>query len=247
MNFTIMRFDSIASTNDEALRQARSGAVEGLCIIAKHQTAGRGRYGRVWVSSKDAGLYFSIIFRPDIESKYIPAMTLMAGVAVHDALQYFGLEPDIKWVNDILIGEKKIAGILAEAVETSGGLAVVIGIGVNVSSSGLSGELAAASTSLAAEKIESVSIADLERSVTNFLGYFYDILCGKNGPHRIIEEWQKRSTYFSGKNVRIVVEDEVLTGITDGLEPNGALRLRRGDGRLVVIQAGDVERLRADV
>src|SRR5688572_23226363 len=83
MNFTILAYDSIDSTNTEALKQARQGADEGLCILARQQTAGRGRRGRTWVSEKDAGLYFSIVLRPKIETKYLTLITLMAAVAVH--------------------------------------------------------------------------------------------------------------------------------------------------------------------
>ena len=116
MNFTILRFETLESTNTEAANQARQGADEGLCIIARQQTAGRGRHGRTWVSEKDSGLYFSIVLRPAIETRFLPLITLMTGVAVYDTLKELGLKPDIKWVNDVLIGEKKICGILAETV-----------------------------------------------------------------------------------------------------------------------------------
>ena len=128
---TLLTFDTLDSTNTEALKHARQGAAEGLCITARQQTAGRGRYGRTWVSAKDAGLYFSIILRPKLETQFLPLLTLMAGVAVHDMLREYALNPDIKWVNDIHIEERKIAGILAETAEGPEGLAVVVGIGVN--------------------------------------------------------------------------------------------------------------------
>ncbi len=87
MNFTILRFDSIESTNTEAVRQAKIGADEGLCIVARQQTKGRGRHGRVWVSEKDAGLYFSIVLRPKIETRFLPLLTLMSAIAVADVLR----------------------------------------------------------------------------------------------------------------------------------------------------------------
>ncbi len=93
----ILRFDSIESTNTEALRQEKLGADEGLCIVADEQTRGRGRHGRVWNSEKNAGLYFSIILRPKIEARFLPLLTLMSAVAITDVLrQTFGLNPDIK-------------------------------------------------------------------------------------------------------------------------------------------------------
>nr|MBA3785726.1 biotin--[acetyl-CoA-carboxylase] ligase [Acidobacteriota bacterium] len=87
MKFTILRFDSINSTNTEALNQAKQGADEGLCVVAKQQTDGRGRHGRTWISEKDAGLYFSLVLRPTIESKFLPLLTLMSAVAVYDVLR----------------------------------------------------------------------------------------------------------------------------------------------------------------
>src|SRR5205807_289257 len=114
-------------------------------------TAGRGRHSRSWVSETDAGLYFSIVLRPALEMRYLPLITLMAGIAVCDTLTEFGLKPDIKWVNDILIGEKKISGILAETVDTPTGLAVIVGIGINVRSSGLLPEMEDKATSVETE------------------------------------------------------------------------------------------------
>src|SRR5215213_44253 len=133
MNFTILRFDEIESTNTEALEQAKRGADEGLCVVARRQTAGRGRKGRVWISEKDAGLFFSIVLRPPVETRFLPLVTLMSAVAVHDTLEaLYEIECDIKWVNDILVHDKKICGILAETTETTKGLAVVAGIGINL-------------------------------------------------------------------------------------------------------------------
>src|SRR3954471_7220425 len=106
MDLTIIRYDTIGSTNIEAADHARRGAAEGLCIIAREQTAGRGRHGREWVSQPDAGLLFSIVLRPQMDQRSFPLITLMAGVAVHDTLKSFGLEPDIKWVNDILVDDQ---------------------------------------------------------------------------------------------------------------------------------------------
>src|ERR1700730_3076386 len=98
---TILRLDSIDSTNLEAMRQARAGAAEGLCIVAREQTQGRGRLDRSWQSPKDAGLYFSIVLRPALEMKAWPLLTLMAALAVSDALlKACVLRVDTKWPND---------------------------------------------------------------------------------------------------------------------------------------------------
>ncbi len=129
----ILQFDSLASTNLEAARQAIEGAAEGVCVVAAEQTAGRGRLQREWVSPKNAGLYFSIILRPQFEQSVWPLLTLMAAIAVHDALlDSCALKTDIKWPNDIMVNDKKLCGILAETVETPRGRAVVLGIGINL-------------------------------------------------------------------------------------------------------------------
>ena len=243
MNITILSFDTIDSTNTEALKHARLGADEGLCVIANQQTAGRGRHGRTWVSPKDAGLYFSIILRPKFDSRYLPLITLMTGVAVHDTLQEYGIKPDIKWVNDIHVDEKKICGILAETAETNDGIAVVTGIGVNLRSSNFPDEFIA--TSIELETGQTPKADELAHTLTRYFAYFYEILNAENGPRTILGEWRRRSTYFSGKSVRVVLKNETVTGTTDGLEENGALRVRRDDDSIAIIQAGDVERLRA--
>jgi BirA family biotin operon repressor/biotin-[acetyl-CoA-carboxylase] ligase len=245
MNFIILRFDTIGSTNDEALRQAKAGAAEGLCVVANQQTAGRGRHGRNWVSEAGSGLYFSVVFRPRLDPKYLPLLTLMTGIAVHDTLQELALKPDIKWVNDILVNEKKIAGILAEATETPTGLAVIVGIGINVTSANFPEEIADIATSIKVETTQTVTFSELEHSLVQFLGYFYDILTAEDGPASILNEWRKRSSYFSGKSVRITLENGSFDGVTGGLEPTGALRVRTADGEIKIVNAGDVQRLRA--
>lgn len=245
MNITILRFESIDSTNSEAARQAKLGADEGLCVIAQQQTAGKGRHGRTWISEKDSGLYFSIVLRPKIDMRFLPLITLMAGVSVYDTLKEIGLEPDIKWVNDVLVGEKKISGILSETVETQKGLAVIVGIGINLTSRNFSDEIADTATSIEAGSISRVVSSDeIETILTKYLGYWYEIICGINGSVKIIEEWRRRSSYFSGKSVRVALANEVFDGITDGLEENGALRVIMSDGSLKLVQAGDIERLR---
>jgi BirA family biotin operon repressor/biotin-[acetyl-CoA-carboxylase] ligase len=243
MNFTILRFDSLESTNTEAINQAKLGADEGLCIVAGEQTAGRGRHSRTWVSIKDAGLYFSVILRPKLEARFLPLITLMTGVAVADTLSEFGIDSDIKWVNDILVNERKLCGILAETVETTSGLAVIVGIGINLKPLSSSPEIIEGATSLD-EEIGPVDPEDVLTTLTSYLKYFYEMLSSEGAPSAVIREWQRRSSYFIRKSVKAIVGNETIIGVTDGLEENGALRVRTGDGRLKIIQSGDVEKLR---
>jgi BirA family biotin operon repressor/biotin-[acetyl-CoA-carboxylase] ligase len=168
----------------------------------------------------------------------------MTGVAVHDSLAEFGIESDIKWVNDVHVDGRKISGILAEATETDLGVAVVVGIGINMNSESFPPYLSASSTSLAEETGGEVKRDDLIGSLTRQLNSFYEVLNGEDGPSRILEHWRERSSYYTGKNVRVVLNNDTIYGVTAGLEANGALRVQTNDGNIAVIQAGEVEQLR---
>ncbi len=243
MNFTILRFDSIDSTNTEALKEAKLGAAEGLTIVARRQTAGRGRNGRAWVSDYASGLYVSIVLRPRVEMRLVPLITLMAAVAVADLLrERYGLAPDIKWVNDVHVKGRKICGILAEMTETPTGPAVVVGIGINLRSSNFPPEIAGIATSIEAETGAAPAAEDALDAFLGFFGYFYDRF--NEDPSFVIEEWAARSSYSRGKVVRVETGGETVTGVTDGLEENGALRVRTASGEVKIVQAGDVEQLR---
>lgn len=243
MNFTILRFDSIDSTNTEAINQAKRGADEGLCIVAREQTAGRGRHGRTWLSEKDSGLYFSLVLRPKIEVHLLSLITLMTAVAVHHSIEKaFQIECDIKWVNDIHIKGKKVCGILAETVETERGLAVIVGIGINLKSSNFPPELAETATSIEFETGEIPNVEIFLPILTSFLEKYCDLLY--QDAEKIRQEWSNRSSYAFGKEVKIKLENEIVYGITRGIEENGALRLELKTGEVKIIHTGDVEQLR---
>lgn len=245
MKFTILRFDELGSTNTEAVSQAKKGADEGLCVVAARQTAGRGRHGRAWVSEKDAGLYFSIVLRPRIETKFLPLITLMTAVVVAELLaELYDLKPDIKWANDVHAGDKKICGILAEMSETHRGTAIVVGIGINLKSANFPPELKMTATSIEQESGSAPDAEILLRNLTRIFDEFYGVLSGADGAEKIRREWARRSSYFEGKSVRVISANETITGTTRGLEENGALRVETDGGELKIVQAGDVERLR---
>lgn len=245
MHFTILRFDEIGSTNTEALEQAKRGAAEGLCVVARRQTAGRGRFGRAWVSEKDAGIYFSLVLRPQLEMRFLPLITLMSAIAVHDALEtLYALDCDIKWVNDLHVRGKKICGILAETTETANGLAVVVGIGINLKSSNFPPEIAETATSIEAETGSAPDAEILLQKLTFFLSQFSASLSGANGAQKIREEWTRRSSYAFDKRVKVLLENETIRGTTRGIEENGALRVETDSGEIRTIHAGDVEQLR---
>ncbi len=242
-----MRFDEIESTNTQAINQAKRGADEGLCVVARQQTAGRGRHGRTWISEKDAGLFFSIVLRPKIEIKFLPLITLMSAAAVHDTLEtLYKIDCDIKWVNDIHVDGKKICGILAETCDTNKGLAIIVGIGINLKSSNFPPEIAETATSIEAETNNAANAEILLQKLTFFLSNYCDILDGANGAEKIRGEWIVRSSYAFGKSVKVVLENETIHGTTRGIEENGALRVETGSGEIRTIHAGDVTQLRED-
>jgi BirA family transcriptional regulator, biotin operon repressor / biotin---[acetyl-CoA-carboxylase] ligase len=247
MLLTILHFDSLPSTNTEAARQAVRGAPEGLCIVAREQTAGRGRQQRTWISPRDAGLYFSIVLRPRIEAGAWPILTLMAALAVADALrEACGLSVDIKWPNDILMGGRKLSGMLAETVETDRGRACILGIGVNLNDHAFPSSLRDAATSVEAATGVAPDVERLLEALTRAVSERYRLLHGTNGVAVTLGEWTARSSYAEGKRVRVSLEGETLEGYTRGLEPDGALRVETDAGELRTVRAGDVMALRPD-
>ncbi|MDQ3180916.1 MAG: biotin--[acetyl-CoA-carboxylase] ligase [Acidobacteriota bacterium] len=248
MNITILRFDSLLSTNIEAAHQARRGANEGLCIVARQQTAGRGRHGRVWVSPENAGLYFSIVLRPKMKMSLLPLLTLMSAIAVFDILQkLYGLKPDIKWANDVLVNNKKICGILAETIETKLGLAVIVGIGINLQSENFPPELREIATSIEEEAKQTPNLENLLQDLTNKFSNLYQILQKDGGAAQIRQEWMQRSSYAFGQEVGVVLENETVFGTTRGIEQNGALRVETKNGEVKIVHAGDVTKIRKTV
>lgn len=242
----ILRFDSIDSTNLEAMRQAKAGAAEGLCIVAREQTDGRGRLDRSWQSPKDAGLYFSIILRPGLAVSDWPLITLMAALAVCDALlKACSLRADIKWPNDLCVNGRKLCGILAETVDTEVGQAAIVGIGINLKANSLPATVSDLATS-----VESVTrrqpdservLAELIRAV----GERYDLLQSPQGSEHTIREWCANSSYAVGRQVRVALGNDTFEGTTRGLESDGALRVEVEGQKMKIVRAGDVTALRA--
>jgi BirA family biotin operon repressor/biotin-[acetyl-CoA-carboxylase] ligase len=244
----ILRFESLPSTNTEAARQARQGAPEGLCVVAREQTEGRGRAGRVWISPADAGLYFSIVLRPErLPARAWPLLTLMAALAVHDALQSACLiEIDIKWPNDILWSERKLCGILAETVEHEHGRAVVLGIGINLNDQAFPPELKGIATSISAITGEATAAETLMQALICSLDRRYGMLQAEGGADALINDWSLHSSYAQNRHVRVTLHSETFTGRTRGLEPDGALRVETEQGEIRIVRAGDVTSLRVN-
>jgi BirA family biotin operon repressor/biotin-[acetyl-CoA-carboxylase] ligase len=234
-------FRELDSTNNYARSLAEQGAAEGAIVIAEQQTQGRGRLGRRWVSPPFVNLYCSIILRPTSPPAFAPQITLTAAVALADAVACFSpVAPAIKWPNDIMIGNKKLAGVLTEAVSNSRKIEfVIVGIGVNVNFSleSMPLEIRERATSLSVLTGRSVSREALLRRLIQDLDRCYGIL-EETGFAAIAPRWDARFG-LRGQRVRVETTDQSITGRAIGIEPDGALLIEAPGGKQRIL-AGDV-------
>jgi BirA family biotin operon repressor/biotin-[acetyl-CoA-carboxylase] ligase len=228
-------YPSVISTMDIARREARHGAAEGTVIIAGEQTTGRGRLKRHWLSPP-GNIALSIILYPHIS--FLPCLIMIASLAVIYSIEAVtGLKARIKWPNDVLIGGKKVCGILIEN-ELKGVTAyAIIGIGINVNimPSGLD-TASVAATSLKDELNREVVLADVVRQLLVEMERLYLTLPDSQ---YIYKEWRDKLAML-GKKVTVVMGGRVLKGIAVSVDEGGALWLRRDNGELTKIVAGDV-------
>jgi len=238
----IYHFFKIDSTNAVAMRLGESGEPHGTIALAEEQTAGRGRAGRSWTSEKSAGIYCSILLRPQIPPAHAPLLTLVAGLAARDAAaEDLDMVPDIRWPNDLLVGGRKICGILTEMhAEPDHIHYAVVGIGMNVNQTKMPDELAHIATSLRIETGKIHSRLELLIRLLRSLDRYYNQFLA-DGAAPILRRFAEVSSYFKGKRVRITTPTETFTGTTAGLEPSGVLRVARDDGAgIVPVLSGDV-------
>jgi BirA family biotin operon repressor/biotin-[acetyl-CoA-carboxylase] ligase len=234
-------FPSIDTTMREAARRAFEGASEGTLITADEQTAGRGRLGRVWRSDPGVGLYFSLVLRPRVPPANSAALTLACGLGVARGIgDAAGVVCDIRWPNDVLLGGKKLAGILVEMNAEADRLRYVIaGVGINVNHAAVPDELAEIATSLRLETgCEFLRDAVLD-AVLRRMDDYYRMFC-ERGPAPVIEAFTRASSYAKGKRVLIEGAGRPLEGVTAGLDAKGQLLLRTQDGKIEPVVAGSV-------
>jgi BirA family biotin operon repressor/biotin-[acetyl-CoA-carboxylase] ligase len=235
-------YATIGSTNDVAATLAEHDAAEGTVVIADAQTAGRGRRGRSWFSPPGSGLYVSIVLTPGqaavAPQRAATLLTLTAGLALAEAVAAAtGLPPDIKWPNDLLVGRRKLAGILAEATTSARAsgiharpdhLRVVLGFGINVRQAAYPPELAARVTSLETELGRVVDRAALCAAALVALSQRYDdLIAGRFDA--ILDEWRRRAPGSRGARVRWETASGSATGITAGIDESGALLVHTGE------------------
>ena len=233
-------FDSIGSTNNEALAWATGGAKDLSLVIADEQTAGRGRLDRKWFTPKGTALAVSLILRlTPAEKPYLTRVVGLAALAVADALRTRGLNAQIKWPNDVLLNGRKLTGILVESVWSGEDVdCVVVGIGMNV----LKEAVPSADLLLfPATSLEEVLGSTVQREIV-----LHDILAGiialrpHLGSDAFIASWEKVLA-FRGEQVQAEQGDgSMLTGKLLGLEPDGSLKLSDETGNSITVRFGDV-------
>lgn len=241
----IVHYFRTDSTNSAALQLDAQNGPHGTVVIAEEQTSGRGRLGRNWYSEKSSGIYLSIILRPPLSPAAAPILTLLAGVAAHNAVcAATGLDADIRWPNDLLVNGKKVCGILTEMkAEVDRLHMVVLGIGINVNHGSMPDELREIATSLALEGGRHYSRLHLVAELLGQVERYYHMLL-KQGNAAIVRAWSEASTYAEDKRVLVKAGDRDYSGVTTGLDASGALSVRRDDGGRELLVAGEITELR---
>jgi BirA family transcriptional regulator, biotin operon repressor / biotin---[acetyl-CoA-carboxylase] ligase len=245
---------SVGSTNVLALEAAQAGAAHGSVWIADEQTAGRGRSGHSWHSAAGEGLYVSVLLRPKMALADALWLSLATGLAVQAALAAVTkLMPDIRWPNDLLIGDRKCGGILLETA--AGGTQpdepamlryAVMGVGINVNHQNFPANLEAIATSLRRETGKPWSrepiLIEFLRALNKEIALLQAELHGTSAQAGLLERFAAASSWVRGKRVSV---DEAggYTGVTDGLDTRGFLRVAGDDGVLRTVLSGGVRAL----
>ena len=235
MKFEVRRFDSLDSTNRYLLDEARAGAPAGLDVVADHQTAGRGRRGRTWLAPPGASLLVSVLLRPQLPPGRAQLCTMAAGVALAEAVEQVArFAPDLKWPNDLLARDRKLAGLLAE----TDGDALVVGAGLNVQWDEFPPELATFATACNLEAGHPVDRQEILDAFLDRLGARVDDLDGTVAAYR-----DRLATL--GRRVRVEQPDGELVGHARDIGSAGELLVQTGAGTVVAVHAGDVVHLRS--
>lgn len=228
-------YPSIGSTMTAAAEVAGQGAPDRTVVIADEQTAGVGRLGRAWHSEAETGIYCSILLKLDLPAGEVPVATLLLGLAAADAIQRLTmLICDLRWPNDVLVSEKKVAGILTQLV----GDTVIAGIGINVNQSSLPRGLRSPASSLALESGgKPYSREDLLIQLLQSIDS-YRLLMQQSGRSAIVRAFTAASSYVLDR--RVIIEETGRRGTTAGLDENGFLLVQYESGQLDRVASGGV-------
>ena len=215
----VLFYDTIDSTNNKAKELAKRGSVHGSLVVAKSQTAGKGRLGRSFASMSDDGLYFSVMLRPEVSPEHLSGLTLVAALAVSKAIQNIcGITPSIKWPNDIYVNNKKVVGILTEA----GTDYVVIGIGINVNTKSFDKSIEATATSIYLETGTNVAKEELLMEILSQLNDLYDTFVVSKDLSFLVEDYNQGLGSLN-KEVFIIPQQLTLTSPNPSLIDTSAL------------------------
>jgi len=229
-------FETITSTMHEAAALAAAGAPSGATVVAEEQTAGQGRHGHSWHSQPGAGLYVSVVLRLPLPADSLPVLTLALGLAVAETISRLtDLHPDLRWPNDVMLGEKKTAGILVQLIDS----VAIAGIGINVNHPAFPPEIAAEATSLRIASGRPHSREDLLIGLLPAIDSFSRMLV-EGGRQPVLDLFARHSSYVRGKRVRVDQPCGPLVGVTAGLDSAGFLKLRADNGSESLILAGGV-------
>jgi BirA family biotin operon repressor/biotin-[acetyl-CoA-carboxylase] ligase len=219
--------DETDSTNSRAMEMAENGAPHGTVVVADAQTGGRGRLGRRWISPPGKNLYVSLILRPDVPPAGAPLLSLVAGVALADALEAMGVPGTLKWPNDLFLGDRKAAGILAEMASDPDRVRhAVIGVGINVNMEpgDFPPEISGRATSLRVRAGHAFRRAEvLARFLDSFADRYGEFLAG--GFPALRDGWDRRD-FLRGRRVLLRRGRVEGWGVAEGVDPEGALRFR---------------------
>lgn len=234
--------ESCSSTQLIAHEEAQNGAVDGTVVIAEEQTSGKGRMSRPWDSAVGKGIWMSLITRPTLTPQQAPQMTLVAAVAVTRAIEeVVGIEPSIKWPNDLLVDGKKVTGILTELqADPDRVKAIILGIGINVNQSeeDFSEALTPIATSLKIASGKTVNRGKLIAKTLEYLEYYTDLYVAHGfSPIKLI--WEGYSNTI-GQRIRAVMFNETIEGIALGITEEGMLNLKLDDGSIRGIFSADI-------
>lgn len=240
----LRQFEEIDSTNEEAKRLAQLGEASSVWIVAERQTAGRGRRGRVW-ESPTGNLMCTLLLHPACTPAKAGELSFVAGLAIHDAAK--NLVPvdchediQLKWPNDLLIAGKKASGILLESASDGGREVGWLAIGIGLNLAHYPEGTPYPATSIAAETgNEPPAIGKALSALAQAFDQWLTVWQGMNGFDRVRSAWLERARGI-GQEITVRLPDRTLEGVFEGLDGDGALRLKQTNGHVELIAAGDV-------
>lgn len=242
---TVRTFAQLDSTNTALVEEARRGAPEGLVLVADHQTGGRGRLGRTWSAAPGAALLVSVLLRPPLPIDEVPVVLMAAGLAACDGVEAAaGFRPGLKWPNDLVVEDRKLAGLLTEA---TGGAdpGMVLGLGINVAATAYPAELAGDATSCEEVASRPVDRAELLVAFLTALDSRYSTVLVRGGREATLEAYRADSATL-GRRVRVeLTSGPPLEGEASRVAEDGQLVVIDEAGAEHLVHVGDVKHLRS--